>query len=128
MQWNAARRLYLRRSVDEEFNIVEDIAQVRDFIYDIQKRHLRPSNILVPPEEEGDLLVWDNWATMHTRVDYPHHYGSKTCHQCAANAAEPPTGPTERPDFSKIRAQPKVARKTISDIAWDAKPPTLVVA
>lgn len=75
---------------------------MREFIYDIQQRILRPEKVLVPPEEEGDLLIWDNWATMHTRVDYPSHYGPKTCHQCAANAAELPVGPAEMPDLSKV--------------------------
>ncbi|KAE9575309.1 putative dioxygenase [Colletotrichum fructicola] len=97
VQANAAKKLYLRRSADEEPKVITELSEVRRFLIDIQSRILKPEYILVPPEEEGDLLLWDNWSTMHTRVDYPADYGPKACHQAGTNASVGPKGPTSIP-------------------------------
>lgn len=97
VQANAAKKLYLRRSADEEPKVITELSEVRRFLLDIQSRILKPEYILVPPEEEGDLLLWDNWSTMHTRVDYPADYGPKACHQAGTNASVSPKGPTSIP-------------------------------
>ncbi|KAK1977177.1 alpha-ketoglutarate dependent xanthine dioxygenase [Colletotrichum cereale] len=99
VQANAARRLFIRSSPHEEPKVVDDVAEVRRFLLDIQSRILKPEYILIPPEEEGDLLLWDNWATMHSRVDYPARYGPKTCHQAGTNASRMPMGPAAAPVF-----------------------------
>ncbi|OLN89757.1 putative dioxygenase C576.01c-like protein 6 [Colletotrichum chlorophyti] len=88
-----ARRLFLRRSPDEEYKVIDDVNEVRDMLYDVVRRILKPEYILIPPEEDGDLLVWDNCSTMHTRVDYPDSYGTKTCHQAYNNSGQAPVGP-----------------------------------
>ncbi|KAF3801005.1 Cytochrome P450 monooxygenase gliF [Colletotrichum gloeosporioides] len=97
VQANAAKKLYLRRSAADEPKVITELSEVRRFLIDIQSRILKPEYILVPPEEEGDLLLWDNWSTMHTRVDYPAEYGPKACHQAGTNASVSPKGPTPIP-------------------------------
>ncbi|KAF9873144.1 alpha-ketoglutarate dependent xanthine dioxygenase [Colletotrichum karsti] len=92
VQANAAKKLFIRKDPGDEVKIVDDVAEVRRFLLDIQSRILRPEYILVPPAEEGDLLLWDNCATMHTRVDYPASYGPKACHQAGVNASRGPMG------------------------------------
>ncbi|GKT47785.1 putative dioxygenase [Colletotrichum spaethianum] len=99
VQSNAAKRLFIRRSSHEAPKVVDDVAEVRRFLLDIQLRILRPEYILIPQEEEGDLLLWDNWTTMHTRVDYPARYGPKTCHQAGTNSSRGPMGPVATPAF-----------------------------
>ncbi|KAF6823238.1 alpha-ketoglutarate dependent xanthine dioxygenase [Colletotrichum plurivorum] len=93
VQANAARKLLIRLNPDDEPKVIDDLAEVRRFLLDIQMRILKPEYILIPPEEEGDLLLWDNCATMHTRVDYPAQYGPKACHQAGTNASKGPIGP-----------------------------------
>ncbi|TDZ21875.1 Cytochrome P450 monooxygenase BOA7 [Colletotrichum orbiculare MAFF 240422] len=97
VQANAAKKLFIRRSADEKPQVVDDVAEVRRILLEMQSRILRPEYIMAPPEEEGDLLLWDNCATMHTRVDYPAHYGIKTCHQAATNASQGPIAPSPMP-------------------------------
>ncbi|GKT64114.1 alpha-ketoglutarate dependent xanthine dioxygenase [Colletotrichum tofieldiae] len=99
VQANAAKRLFIRSGPHEEPKVVDDVAEVRRFLLHIQSRILKPEYILIPPEEEGDLLLWDNWATMHSRVDYPARYGPKTCHQAGTNASRRPVGPVAAPVF-----------------------------
>ncbi|KAL0936250.1 alpha-ketoglutarate dependent xanthine dioxygenase [Colletotrichum truncatum] len=100
VQANAARRLFIRHDADDDPMIIDDLSEVRRFLLDIQRRILKPEYILIPPEEEGDLLLWDNCATMHTRVDYPAAYGSKACHQAGTNASKGPEGPVTIPSLS----------------------------
>ncbi|TQN73512.1 putative dioxygenase [Colletotrichum shisoi] len=99
VQSNAARKLFIRRSPGDEVRVVDDLVGVRRILLDIQLRILKPEYILIPPEEEGDLLLWDNWATMHSRVDYPARYGPKLCHQAGTNAKTVPVGPAAAPVF-----------------------------
>lgn len=93
----AVRKLWIRHSVDESPHVIDDIKEVRSFLYDIQTRILKPEYILVEPGEEGDLLLWENRGTMHTRIDYPAKYGSRTCHQAGLGAGFAPVGPVPIP-------------------------------
>lgn len=90
-------KLFIRHSVDEKPRVIDDIKEVRAFLHDIQTRILRPEYILAEPEEEGDLMLWDNRGTMHTRIDYPAKYGPRTCHQAGLGSAGAPVGPVPVP-------------------------------
>jgi xanthine dioxygenase len=92
VQSNAARKLFIRNGPDEAPQVMEDLLEVRAFLLDIQKRILRPEYILIEPEEEGDVLLWDNCGTMHTRIDYPMKYGPRTAHQAGMGASQGPVG------------------------------------
>jgi alpha-ketoglutarate-dependent taurine dioxygenase len=92
VQSNAARRLFIRNGPDEAPQAIEELSEVREFLLGIQRRILRPEYILIEPEEEGDVLLWDNYGTMHTRIDYPIKYGPKTAHQASVGASRGPMG------------------------------------
>lgn len=54
------RRLHLRTSKDGPTTVIDDVAEVRDKLYKLQRPFLEPDNILMSPVEEGDLLIWWN--------------------------------------------------------------------
>lgn len=93
----AVRKLHIRHSVDEKARVIDDLEEVRSFLYDIQIRIVRPEFILTEPKDAGDLILWDNCGMMHTRIDYPSKYGPRTCHQAGIGSANPPTGPVPIP-------------------------------
>ncbi|KXS93680.1 hypothetical protein AC578_3183 [Pseudocercospora eumusae] len=76
-----ARKLYLRSGPDEIPKVVEDVTEIRKLLSDIQMRILKPQYIFLPPVDEGDVLMWDNYGLFHSAVDYPlEKYGPQTMH------------------------------------------------
>ncbi|EXJ81620.1 hypothetical protein A1O1_07685 [Capronia coronata CBS 617.96] len=97
----AVRKLFLRSSVDEQPKVVEDVNEIRAFILDIQSRILRPEYIWLPEVGEGDIVMWDNYGTFHSAVDYPlEKYGPRTMHQANIGASRGPVGPVPIPSVS----------------------------
>jgi alpha-ketoglutarate-dependent taurine dioxygenase len=88
-----AKKLYLRSSPGQEPRIVEDIAEIRKFVLDIQSRILRPEYILLAPVEEGDVIIWDNYGVFHSAVDYPVKLGPRSMHQANIGGSIGPRGP-----------------------------------
>ncbi|GAA5897701.1 hypothetical protein JCM6882_000072 [Rhodosporidiobolus microsporus] len=89
-----ARRLFLRRSPTEDFQVIDDVAEVRDMLYKLQKPFLRPENILVTPQGEGDLCLWHNRSLRHTAIEYPQHtYGDRIMHQVHVAGSDDPGNP-----------------------------------
>ncbi|ELQ32308.1 hypothetical protein OOU_Y34scaffold01193g1 [Pyricularia oryzae Y34] len=93
VQPNTVRRLFIRNNAEETPRVIEDVKEIRDFLTKLQIRVLRPENIYVGPEEEGDHVFWYNWGVMHTKIDYPVKYGVRTAHQGWIPASRAPTGP-----------------------------------
>ncbi|KAI1613521.1 hypothetical protein EDD36DRAFT_199786 [Exophiala viscosa] len=92
------RKLFLRSSVDEQPEVVEDVVAIRAFMHKIQSRILRPEYIWLPEVEEGDIVMWDNYGTFHSAVDYPlENYGPRTMHQANIGASKGPVGPVPIP-------------------------------
>ena len=92
-----ARKLYLRRSQDESPHVVDDIAEIRRFILDIQNRILRPEYVLLAPIEEGDVIVWNNYGLFHSAIDYPLKLGPRSMHQANIGGSVGPRGPVPIP-------------------------------
>ncbi|KAL4899419.1 hypothetical protein BDW74DRAFT_171576 [Aspergillus multicolor] len=92
-----ARKLYLRRSLNEKPTVIEDIAKIRKFTLDIQSRILKPEYILLAPSEEADLVIWDNYGVFHSAVDYPIKMGSRSMHQANIGGSVGPRGPVPIP-------------------------------
>ncbi|KAK6373803.1 hypothetical protein LTS17_007772 [Exophiala oligosperma] len=94
----AARKLFLRSSASEQPKVIDDVVAIRSFLHDIQSRVLRPEYIWLPEVEEGDVVMWDNYGTFHTAVDYPLElYGPRTMHQANVGASRGPVGPVPIP-------------------------------
>ncbi|KAK4495189.1 hypothetical protein PRZ48_013516 [Zasmidium cellare] len=93
-----ARKLYLRNSPDETPKVIDDLTEIRKFLSDIQLRIMKPQYIFLPPVDEGDVLMWDNYGLFHSAVDYPlEKYGPRTMHQANIGASRGPVGPVPVP-------------------------------
>ncbi|KAJ5587180.1 uncharacterized protein N7459_002945 [Penicillium hispanicum] len=95
-----ARKLYLRSRPEEEPRIVEDVAEIRKFILDIQNRILQPEYILLAPVEEGDMVIWDNYGVFHSAIDYPIQMGPRSMHQANISGSIGPKGPVPIPSMA----------------------------
>ncbi|KAF7443980.1 TauD Probable taurine catabolism dioxygenase [Pyrenophora tritici-repentis] len=91
------RRAFLRSSETEEPRVVDDVAEIREWLKPIQERVLRPDYIMLPKVEEGDVVMWANYQVFHTAVDYPDHWGARTMHQANIGASQGPVGPVPIP-------------------------------
>lgn len=98
VQPNIVRRVFVRSGPDEEPKVIDDVKEVRDFFTKFQYRIIRPENIYVGPEEEGDQLLFFNWGVMHSKIDYPIEMGTRTTHQGWLAGDRPPKGPVPIPD------------------------------
>ena len=54
--------MFLKRSPESEVEIIEDRSRILKIVDSWQRRILRPEYILIPPLEEGDITMWDNWV------------------------------------------------------------------
>ncbi|KAI1862757.1 uncharacterized protein JN550_010094 [Neoarthrinium moseri] len=97
VQPNTVRRLYIRHGESEKPKIIDDVKKVRDILSGLQYRVIRPENIYVGPDDEGDHLFWYNWGVMHTKIDFPVEFGTRTAHQGWLPATQAPTGPVPIP-------------------------------
>lgn len=92
-----ARRLFLRSSPGEEPRVVDDVVEIRAFLKGIQSRVLKPEYVMLPPLEEGDIVMWANYQMFHTAVDYPDLFGPRSMHQANIGASTGPVGPVPIP-------------------------------
>jgi alpha-ketoglutarate-dependent taurine dioxygenase len=60
------RKFYLKTSRRGEERVVEDLEEIKQFLNRIIDRIAHPDYILVPPSNEGDVVVWNNWVGPHT--------------------------------------------------------------
>jgi len=90
---SCVRKLYLKSSPAEEERVVEDLEEIRSLLNSLFDRVVKPDYILIPPTEEGDVLVWNNWGVMHSAVEYPSSYGPRIMHQTHVASSTPPRGP-----------------------------------
>ncbi|KIX95336.1 uncharacterized protein Z520_08853 [Fonsecaea multimorphosa CBS 102226] len=93
----AARKLFLRSSLDEQPKVIDKVEDIRAFLHNIQSRVLRPEYIWLPEIQEGDIVMWDNYGMFHTAVDYPLKYGPRSMHQANIGASKGPVGPVPIP-------------------------------
>jgi alpha-ketoglutarate-dependent taurine dioxygenase len=90
-----AAKLYVRTSPDGPETVIDDLKEVRDKLYDLQRPFLQPENVLVAPVEEGDIVVWYNRGLRHSALDYPstEEYGTRICHQVHIAGSDDPSNP-----------------------------------
>ncbi|EKG09541.1 Taurine catabolism dioxygenase TauD/TfdA [Macrophomina phaseolina MS6] len=97
VQQNCVRRLFIRHGPSEEPKVIDDVAEVRRFLTNIQSRIIRPEYVWAGPPDEGDHLLWANWTVMHSKIDYPVEWGVRTAHQGWIPSKHPPVGPVPIP-------------------------------
>ncbi|PKX91427.1 uncharacterized protein P174DRAFT_422587 [Aspergillus novofumigatus IBT 16806] len=90
---DVARKFYLKKEPDRGEEVVEDGERIRVFLNDIIDRIIKPENILVPMYEKGDAVMLNNWEVMHSSIDFPASYGTRTMHQCHIPSSNFPAGP-----------------------------------
>ncbi|GAA5851566.1 hypothetical protein JCM8547_001134 [Rhodosporidiobolus lusitaniae] len=88
-----ARRLFIRSSPDSDFKVVDDVKEVREILYKLQKPFLKPENVLVVPQEEGDLVLWHNRGVRHTAIEYPSSGDTRIMHQIHIAGSDDPGNP-----------------------------------
>ncbi|OJD32477.1 alpha-ketoglutarate dependent xanthine dioxygenase [Diplodia corticola] len=90
----AVRRLFVRTSAaDEKPTVVDDLAAARAICRQLYAPSFRPEHLFAGfAQAEGDLVLWDNRATLHTKVAYPDRYGARVMHQVYVNSGTPPVG------------------------------------
>jgi len=89
-----AAKLFIKESADGPETVLDDLKDVRDKLYDLQRPFLEPANILVAPVEEGDILVWFNRGLRHSAIEYPSiGYGPRVAHQVHLAASDSPAEP-----------------------------------
>ncbi|KZL63849.1 alpha-ketoglutarate dependent xanthine dioxygenase [Colletotrichum tofieldiae] len=92
-----ARKMFVRSNVDEKPEAIDDVIRIREWLRQIQERVLKPEYIMLPKAEEGDIIMWANYQTFHTAVDYPDNLGPRTMHQANIGASSGPVGPVPLP-------------------------------
>jgi hypothetical protein len=90
--------LFIRHGPTESPKIIDDLGEVRRFLDNIQSRIIKPEYIWVGPDEEHDLLIFQNYGLFHTKIDYPASYGSRSVHQGWLPGGKPPVGPVPIPE------------------------------
>lgn len=89
-----AAKLHVKTSPDGPVTVIDDLKEVRDKLYDLQRPFLEPKNILVAPVEEGDILVWYNRGLRHSAIEYPSvGYGPRVAHQVHIAGSDDPGNP-----------------------------------
>lgn len=89
-----ASKLFIKTSEDGLERVVDDVAEVRKILDDLQRPFLVPENILVPPQQEGDMALWWNRGLRHTAIEYPSQgYGERLCHQVHVAGSDNPGSP-----------------------------------
>ncbi|KIW49080.1 hypothetical protein, variant 2 [Exophiala xenobiotica] len=87
------RKLYLRDSPTASERVVEDLEEIRSWVNDIYDRIATPEYIIIPEAEEGDVIIWNNWAVQHSAIEYPDSYGTRSMHQFHIASSTLPVGP-----------------------------------
>ena len=74
---DVVRKLYFRPVDDGPDTVIEDLEEIRTWLNSIVDRVCNPEYIAIPPYDEGDLLLFNNWGVVHSAIDYPVEYGSR---------------------------------------------------
>lgn len=85
-----AQKLLLKTSPDSEVKVMDNVDEIRAWLYKISRRMVEPANILVAPFEEGDIAVWNNRVSLYLKCYFTtkedpkikgadHHYLYRAC-------------------------------------------------
>lgn len=87
---SAIRRLHLG-----DGSVVEDLEQVREIVYSLQRPGIAPDCVYAHDWEEGDLVIFHNRGTLHSVVGAFAETEVRLFRQCNIAGSEFPLGPEE---------------------------------
>ncbi|EXJ84214.1 hypothetical protein A1O3_04881 [Capronia epimyces CBS 606.96] len=83
-----ARRIHL-----QDGSVIDDLAEVRQTLYRMQRPAISPQFIYPHDWEEGDLVLFNNHGVMHSIVGAFADHEVRLFRQCNMAASRPPLGP-----------------------------------
>ncbi|CAN9161549.1 unnamed protein product [Alternaria sp. RS040] len=98
VQHNLVRRLFIRNGPNDTPKVIDNLGEVRKLLDKIQGRMIKPEHIWLGPEEEHDILFFQDYGLFHTKIDYPASWGVRTAHQGWLPGGKPPAGPVPIPE------------------------------
>ncbi|RDW82409.1 hypothetical protein BP6252_03521 [Coleophoma cylindrospora] len=84
------RRIHLR-----DGSVMEDLAEVRELVYQLQRPAISPQYIYAHDWAEGDLVLFNNHGVMHSIVGAFAKDEVRLFRQCNMAASTPPLGPDD---------------------------------
>ncbi|KAK4699857.1 xanthine dioxygenase, partial [Phenoliferia sp. Uapishka_3] len=88
-----AYKIHYRENPEDAFKIIEDLGTVRKILDDLQRPFFKPENVVFPPAEEGDMILFYNRGVRHSAVEFPASRGPRLLHQLQLVGSDPPFAP-----------------------------------
>ena len=85
---SAVRRIHLK-----DGTVIDDLAEVRRIVHDLQRPGIAPGLVYAHDWEEGDLVLFNNHGVLHSVVGAFAPEEVRLFRQCNLAASEPPVGP-----------------------------------
>ncbi|EXJ65083.1 hypothetical protein A1O7_01423 [Cladophialophora yegresii CBS 114405] len=82
------RKIHLR-----DGRVVDDLAEVRDIVHDLQRPGIAPELVYAHDWREGDLVLFNNHGVLHSVVGAFDRDEVRLFRQCNLAASRPPVGP-----------------------------------
>ncbi|KAI4594917.1 hypothetical protein KJ359_007440 [Pestalotiopsis sp. 9143b] len=83
----------IRRIHLADGTVIDDLAEVRELVYKLQRRAIDPELIYPHDWQEGDLVLFNNHGVMHSIVGSFGENETRIFRQCNMAASRPPQGP-----------------------------------
>jgi alpha-ketoglutarate-dependent taurine dioxygenase len=74
-------------------SIIDNLKEVRDLMYRLQRPAISPQYVYAHDWEEGDMVLFNNHGLLHTVVGSLKPDDIRVFRQCNLAASEPPEGP-----------------------------------
>lgn len=84
----AARKIHLA-----DGTVIEELEEVRECLYKLQRRAIEPELVYAHEWQEGDVVLFNNWGVMHSIVGAFGEGERRVFRQCNMAASEGPSGP-----------------------------------
>ncbi|KAL1971316.1 hypothetical protein VTN77DRAFT_268 [Rasamsonia byssochlamydoides] len=85
---SAIRRIHL-----QDGRVIDDLAEVREIVYRLQRPAINPEYVYAHEWEEGDLVLFNNHGVLHSVVGAFAPDEVRLFRQCNLAASRPPLGP-----------------------------------
>jgi alpha-ketoglutarate-dependent taurine dioxygenase len=77
----------------ENGDVLDDLAEIRERLYGLQRRAIEPQLVYAHDWKEGDLVLFNNHGLMHSIVGSFKEDEVRLFRQCNMAASRPPLGP-----------------------------------
>ena len=58
------QKIFVKTAPDSEERVIDDVDEVRAFLFPFSRKMLEPETILLAPYEEGDIALWNNRVSL----------------------------------------------------------------